>query len=82
MSQIFEQIVDGAADGVVHDPEIDPEQENRDNDHRRRGLHVFERGRGDLLHFRTHIVIKSLDSLGPSHDSASQASFVGARCCN
>jgi hypothetical protein len=41
MGQILEQVIDGTANGVIHDPEIQPEQENRDNNHDRRSLHVL-----------------------------------------
>src|ERR1035437_9216729 len=39
----------------VHHKEEDPEDEDRDNDYRCRGLHFLPRGRNHLAHLRAHI---------------------------
>src|SRR5579872_534790 len=81
MCQVLEQGVDGAANRVVHDPEIHPEAENSNDDYEGRCLHVFVRRRGDLLHLRADVVVKGLDPLWPRLQLAAD-SFFAHDCCH
>ena len=79
MRQILEQVIDGAANGVVDDPEIETEQKHGNDDHDGGGLDVLVGRRGHLLHLRANIVIESLDSLWPGLDLTADA-FVAHYC--
>ena len=59
-------------------PEIHSEQEHRDDDHRGRGLHFFQRRRGHLLHLGAHIVVKRLDPLRPGLHPARRRMLLAA----
>src|ERR1700693_2898603 len=72
VSEITEHRVNGMADHQVHRPEIRRKQENCDNHHDRGCLHFLERGRRDLLHLGTHVVVESLDPLGPGLDAIAE----------
>src|SRR6476469_10540845 len=78
--QILDEIGHAAAEGVVHHPEIKRKNKDR-NDHNRRGrLHLFTRGRCDLAHLGAHVIVKSLNALGPGLDASCKTRIV--RGCN
>src|SRR5579883_3283372 len=67
-----EHEVDAAPDHKVDQPEIQAENKDRDDHHDRGGLHLFQRGRGHLLHLGADVVVEGLDLLRPGGDSPSQ----------
>src|SRR5580704_15626622 len=71
-AEIMKHPINTVPDHKIHGPEIRCEQKNRDNDHDRSGLHFLERGRGHLFHLGAHVVVESLDPLGPGLDPVAE----------
>src|SRR5271166_2414217 len=71
MGQAFQQLVEAFCNDRIDDPEIKPEQEHGNNDHRRR----------DLLHLRAHVVIKTLRALRPLLECSQAALVYGFDRC-
>src|SRR5271157_44971 len=81
MGQAFQQLVEAFCNDRIDDPEIKPEQEHGNNDHRRRALHFLARRRRDLLHLRAHVVIKTLRALRPLLECSQAALVYGFDRC-
>src|SRR6266566_2278129 len=74
------KIIYASPNHVIDNPEINSEQKHSDDHNRRSRLHFFARRRSDFAHFRAHVVIKSLDALGPGLDPSAKTRIVG--CCD
>src|SRR5690242_15091584 len=72
MAEITEHRIDTVSDHQIHRPEIRREQENRDDDHNRGGLHFLERGRRDLFHLGADVAVESFDPLRPRLDAIAE----------
>src|ERR1700740_748278 len=76
-----EHEVDAPSDHKIHQPEVEAENEHRDDTHDGVGLHLFQGRRGDLLHLRAHVVVEGLDLLRPGGDPRSQV-VIRTGCCH
>src|SRR5579864_326250 len=65
VSQGAEHEVDTASDQEIHQPEVQPEDEDRDDHHDGGRLHFFQRRRGYLLHLHANVVVEGFDLLRP-----------------
>src|SRR6266481_3702629 len=81
VSQRAKHEIDAAANHKIHQPEIDAENEDRDDHHDGRRLHFLQRRRGDLLHLHAHVVVEGLDLVRPRGHPRPEV-VVRAGCCD